>query len=151
MAVRSVADRETLRVDRRDKKSGPRYMSGPSLTVIIAHRSAPSTVDVNVVHTSLDVVHRVRVGPIWTTRHGSGFPFSSLAFFLFLKALCSLLLFLANAVLLIFLPTNTPRGDVRTRRVTSRVEARSRTIPSLPSHLLFDSKTIRNPDRSICN
>ena len=150
MAVPSIADRETLRVDRRDKKCGSRYMGDPSLTAIIAHRSTPSTVNVNVAHTSLEIIHRVRVGPIWTTRHGSGVPFSSLAFFLFPKALCSLLLFLANAVLLIFLPTNTPRGDVRTRRGASRAEARSRTIPSLPSHL-FDSKTIRNPNRSICN
>src|SRR5712691_2594209 len=114
MAVRSDADRAILRVGRRDKKCGPWYMCGPSLTVIFAHRRPPSTVKVNVVHTPVEVVHGVGVGPICTTRHASGFPFS--AFFLFLEALCSLLLFLANAVLLIFLPTNTPGGHVRTRR-----------------------------------
>ena len=91
-------------------------MGNPSLTVIFAHRRTPSTVKVNVVHTPVEVIHGVRVGPIWAT----GFPISSLAFFLFPEALPSLLLFLANAVLLIFLPT-TQGCHVRTRRGASRL------------------------------
>ena len=141
MGVRSGADadRAILGVDQRDKKCGPRYMNDPSLTVIIDPRSTLSTtIKVNVIHTPLEVVHGVRVGPPIWARHGSGFPFSIMAFFLFLKALRSLLLFLANAVLLISLPTNTPGGYVRTRRVPSRLRLDHGPF----SHCLITSSSI---------
>jgi hypothetical protein len=81
-----------------------------SLTVVIvAYGSIPRPAKVNAVHTPIEVVHGVRVSTIWTRI--AGFPFT--AFSVFLEALRSLLLFLADAMLLIFLPMNPPRYDVR--------------------------------------
>ena len=118
-------------------------MGDPSLTVVFTHSGTPTSVDVDVVHPPLEVVHGVRVSPIRAAGVG---PVASLALPLFLDALC-LLLFFTFSIFFIFLPTNQPRGSIRKCR--SWAEGRSQTIPSLPFHLPVDSKMTRIPDRLI--
>jgi hypothetical protein len=83
-------------------------MGVPLLTAIFTHGSTPTSVNVDVVHPPLEVVHGVRVSPV--RARGSGIPFTSLALSIFLKALRSLLLFLTDSIFLIFLPTDPPEG-----------------------------------------
>jgi hypothetical protein len=86
-------------------------MCEPSLTVIV-HRGIPRSAKVDAVHPPLEVVHGVRVSPpVRAAGVGPGIPVAAL--FLFLDALRSLLLFLTDSILLIFLPTNPPRRYVR--------------------------------------
>ena len=94
-------------------------MGAPSLTVVF-----PTSVEVDVVHPPLEVVHGVRVSP--TIRAAWVGPVASLALPLFLDAL-RLLLFLTDSMFLIFLPTNPPRGSIR--KCGSWAEARLQTIP----------------------
>jgi hypothetical protein len=81
------------------------------LTVIFAHSSTPTPVEVDAVHTPLEVIHGIRVSPIRAAGWASGFRGTALSFFL--KPLGSLLLFLTDSIFLIFLPTNPPGDYVR--------------------------------------
>lgn len=86
-------------------------MGDPSLTVIVTHSGTPTSAKVDAVHPPLEVVHGVRVSrPVRAAGHGPGIPVASLALFIFLDALRSLLLFLTDSVFLISLPTNPPGG-----------------------------------------
>jgi len=107
-----------------------------SLTVVFVPRS---TTKVNAIHAPLEVIQRVGIRPIRprSSSVAPGIPLATLS--LFLEAFRGLPLFLADAMLLVFLPTHPPGGQVKKCAVGLRLE--SRTIPSTSCLLCYsDSK-----------